>query len=76
MKNAFKVQGEVEGKRILLIDDVITTGSTLNECAKELKKNGAAWVTAAAMATPTDFFQSDDVSQLDGDNQLLEPFVK
>ncbi len=76
VKNAFKVQGEVEGTRILLIDDVITTGSTLNECAKELKKNGAAWVTAAALATPTDYFQSDDVSQLDEDNQLLEPFGK
>lgn len=43
---------------------------------QRIKENGAAWVTAAAMATPTDFFQSDDVSQLDGDNQLLEPFVK
>ncbi len=65
VKDAFAVQGDVEGKRILLVDDVITTGSTLNECAKVLKQNGANWVTAAAMATPTDFFQSDDVSNLD-----------
>ncbi len=76
VKDAFKVQGEVEGKRILLIDDVITTGSTLNECAKELKQNGAAWVTAAALATPIDFFQSDDVSQLSSDNQLFESLIK
>ncbi len=71
VKDAFVINGEVEGKRILLIDDVITTGSTLNECAKELKKNGASWVTAAALATPTDFFQSDDVSQIDVEGSVL-----
>jgi ComF family protein len=72
VKGAFAVQGNVEGKRVLLIDDVITTGSTLNECAKVLKQNGAAWVTAAAIATPTDFFQSDDVSNLNLQKGLLE----
>ncbi|MHB2155344.1 ComF family protein [Calditrichota bacterium GD2] len=71
VKDAFTINGEVEGKRILLIDDVITTGSTLNECARELKKNGASWVTAAALATPTDFFQSDDISQMDVGDRML-----
>lgn len=40
------------GKRILLIDDVITTGSTLNACAEPLKKAGAAAVFALVVAHP------------------------
>lgn len=40
----------VVGKNILLIDDVITTGSTVKECAKVLKENGAAEVYAASAA--------------------------
>jgi len=39
LKNAFAVQQipEVTGKTILILDDVFTTGSTANECAKALK---------------------------------------
>ena len=33
--------GTVAGKRIMLIDDVLTTGSTASECARILKKGGA-----------------------------------
>lgn len=40
----------VAGKRLLLLDDVMTTGSTLDECAKELKKAGADMVTAFTIA--------------------------
>ncbi|MFZ0391509.1 MAG: phosphoribosyltransferase family protein [Calditrichia bacterium] len=43
---------QVKGKKIVLVDDVVTTGATLNECARELKKSGAAAVFALTLATP------------------------
>lgn len=40
----------LNGMRILLCDDVLTTGSTLNRCAELLRQNGAAAVVIAAAA--------------------------
>ena len=40
----------VRGRRILLIDDIITTGSTLSECAKTLKYSGAEEVLCCTLA--------------------------
>jgi ComF family protein len=45
-----KYKHKIEGRNILLVDDVITTGSTVNECAKILKEVGAKTVTVTTLA--------------------------
>lgn len=54
VKGAFAVNDKylnaIKGKSLLLIDDVYTTGATLNACALTLKKNGAAQVHCLSIA--------------------------
>lgn len=42
---------KIEGKCVLLVDDIVTTGATLCECAKMLRTAGAAEICAAAVAS-------------------------
>jgi ComF family protein len=55
---AFKVsersKQQIAGRRVLLVDDVITTGSTVDACARVLKSAGAASVDVLALARVTD----------------------
>lgn len=52
MRKAFAVKKPhlIEGKNILLIDDVLTTGATVSECAKVLLRNGAKTVNILTLA--------------------------
>ena len=50
LQGAFRLIGKVEGMSVALVDDVLTTGHTANECAHVLKAGGAARVTLVTVA--------------------------
>jgi len=53
IQGAFECALDLTGKTVIVVDDVMTTGATLNEFARTLKKHGAAhvtnWVAARAL---------------------------
>jgi ComF family protein len=52
VRGAFQLNSRdaVKGKTIVLVDDVVTTGNTMNECARVLKKGGACKVFCVSLA--------------------------
>lgn len=52
VKDAFKIKkaDKLKNKKIILFDDIYTTGSTVNECSKVLKKAGAKQITVLTLA--------------------------
>ncbi|HLC09220.1 MAG TPA: phosphoribosyltransferase family protein, partial [Methyloceanibacter sp.] len=51
---AFKIgpagKQRIKGKRIIVVDDVVTTGATVEACAKVLRRGGASHVDVLALA--------------------------
>jgi len=50
LEDAFRFKSKIRPARVILVDDLSTTGATLDECAKALKKAGVerveGWVIA------------------------------
>jgi ComF family protein len=74
---------KLKGREVLLIDDIMTTGATARECARVLKRAGAAkvWVATAAKAQPESvkgLAQSSpsDVAMWSVPAKLVEPGVR
>ena len=83
LKGAFRVADAeaVRGREVLLIDDIMTTGATARECARVLKRAGAAkvWVVTAARAQPESVLstaQHDDESFAMWDARLSQTRVR
>ena len=51
VKNVFKAAEKLDGSRVLLVDDIITTGCTMTECINALKFGGADRVYGVALCS-------------------------
>jgi len=56
LKDAFQVRypEKIKRKKVVLVDDIYTTGTTVNECARTLKRSGAKEVLVLTLAQVTD----------------------
>jgi hypothetical protein len=67
IRGAFKVTSgdRIKGREILLVDDVLTTGATAAECARELRIAGAARVWVATPARALWWVERDSLADLE-----------
>ena len=66
LRGAFAAKGPLEGRTFLLVDDILTTGATLDEAARALSEAGGTVVGAATLAfTPRLFAFRDNASDED-----------
>ena len=56
LKGAFSLRQEIKNQRVLLVDDVLTTGATARECSRILTRGGASDVKVAVLARAAKFF--------------------
>ena len=55
-RGAFECDVSLQGQRVIVVDDVMTTGATLGELARTLKRQGASWVGNLVVArTPAPY---------------------
>jgi predicted amidophosphoribosyltransferase len=71
LRGAFEVRDatQIKNGNVLLVDDVYTTGATVSECARVLKRAGAARVWVATVARTQRIFNMAVVAQTFGERQ-------
>lgn len=50
VRDAFKIEADLQGKHVLLLDDIITSGATVKEAARQMYQRGAEKVTVVVLA--------------------------
>lgn len=63
LKNAFELSRPLAGEQVVLVDDVMTTGATVGECARVLRSGGAGRVVVAVLARAPRFFTIEPVEE-------------
>ena len=71
IRGAFRVSrpGQIAGRAVVLVDDVFTTGTTVSECARVLRRAGAATIWVATVAR---VLKLEETFALDSEEEFLE----